>query len=322
MLFKNKSILLLGVGFYDYEQAIVDALKTRFTNVYYANIYYKTLFSRILSHISYKLVKSISDSHVSKQIKNLPSNIDYIIIIKGESLNKEHIELLKSKYSASKFLLYQWDSFIRLKNKSLLLENFDNIFTFDRLDSIKYGFKFRPLFYRKTYTNDVNRNKYDISFVGEMHSNRYQILHNLKQEFIKNGIKYKIILYTGRYTYFINRFIKNKIRKEDSDLFIFKKLSYKQYLELSLSSKVILDLAHPKQSGLTMRTIEAIGMNKKILTNNKDIANYPFLPNENYCTFDDGNILIDYSFFNRNFVSNDTSYFSLNTFIDELLSSF
>ena len=45
MLFKNKSILLLGVGFYDYEQAIVDALKTRFTNVYYANIYYKTLFS-------------------------------------------------------------------------------------------------------------------------------------------------------------------------------------------------------------------------------------------------------------------------------------
>lgn len=121
---------------------------------------------------------------------------------------------------------------------------------------------------------------------------------------------------------YINRFIKNKIRKEDSDLFIFKKLSYKQYLELSLSSKIILDLAHPQQSGLTMRTIEAIGMNKKILTNNKDIANYPFLPKENYSTFDDRNILIDYSFFNRNFVSNDTSYFSLNTFIDELLSSF
>lgn len=320
MKLENKSILLLGLGFYDYEEAMVDALKTRFSSVYYANIQYKSFLGRILSHLNPTYLKRISNKYVTKQINNLPSNIDYIIIIKGETLDKEHITLLKDKYSSSRFLLYLWDSLIRIPNSLLLLENFDNIFTFDRKDAIEYNLKFRPLFYRQSFPG-IHNSVYDISFVGEMHSNRYHILHKLKQEFIKNGIKYKFALYTGRYTYFINRYIKKSICKEDSDMFTFKKIPYKEYLKLSLSSRVILDIAHPQQTGLTIRTVESIGMGKKIMTNNRDIIFYESLAPDTYMIFDINNLLIDYSFFTRELPKVDNFYFSLDSFMDELIQT-
>lgn len=318
----DKNILLLGLGFYDYEKAILDGLSKRFANAYYVSLKYQSLVGRILAHISPSLLRQIESDFVTKQIRKSPQNIDYVIIIKGEYLTEKHIVLLKQKYPSAKFLLYLWDSLANISNSSLLLEKFDNIYTFDRIDSIKYDLRFRPLFYRKSYEHEERLNKYDISFVGIMHSERYQILHRLKKEFDKHNIKYKFCLYTGKYTYIIHRYIKKTIDKDDGDFFIFKKMTYAQYLDLSLSSKIILDLAHPLQSGLTMRTIEAIGMKKKILTDNKDIIHYAMWNDRNYQVFDAKRPVIDFSFFSSEYVNDDLSYFSLDSFLDELIQSF
>lgn len=318
----DKSVLLLGLGFYDYEKAILDALGKRYAHTYYASLKYKSLLGRILAHVSPQLLRGCETNFVTKQIRKSPSNIDHIIIIKGEYLTEKHIALLKQKYPSAKFLLYLWDSIIRIQNSALLLNGFDNIYTFDRLDSLNYRLKFRPLFYRKSYVYKKEPCKYDISFVGEMHSERYQILHALKEEFLKHGIRYKFSLCTGRYTYFVNRYVKRIIDRNDKDLFIFKKMSYDQYLDVSLSSKVILDLAHPLQSGLTMRTIEAIGMKKKILTDNKDFIHYPIWNDGNYQVFDAKRLDIDYSIFADKYINEDLSYFSLDSFLDELIQGF
>ena len=191
---------------------------------------------------------------------------------------------------------------------------------YDRLDAIKYGLKFRPLFYRKSYPHN-EKCLYDISFIGWMHSERYQLLHLLKKQFQRHGISYKFVLYTSRYSYFINRYVKGAIKKEDSDFFVFKPISYEDYIKISYASKVILDLAHPLQSGLTMRTIEAIGMKKKILTNNTDILNYSSLNSNNYFVFEKPNLFIDYSLFSNKYVETNNSYFSLESFVNELVQN-
>lgn len=318
----DKNILLLGLGFYDYEKAMLDALSKRFAKAYYVSLKYHSLLGRILAYVSPRLLRQVESDFVTAQIQRSPKNIDYIIIIKGEHLTEKHIALLKQKYSSARILLYLWDSLIRIHNSALLLNSFDNIYTFDRLDAIKYGLKFRPLFYRKLCEHREEQHKYDISFVGEMHSDRYQLLHALKEEFTKHGIKYKFFLYTGKYSYFVNRYIKRIIDKNDEDFFIFKKMSYAKYLNISLSSNVILDLAHPLQSGLTMRTVEAIGMKKKILTDNRDIIYYPMWNDRNYKVFDDKRLVIDYSIFTNEYINEDLSYFSLDSFLDELLQGF
>ena len=48
-------------------------------------------------------------------------------------------------------------------------------------------------------------------------------------------------------------------------------------------SRVIVDIEHIQQSGLTMRTFEAIGARKKLATTNTHIANYDFFSPDNIC---------------------------------------
>ena len=68
-------------------------------------------------------------------------------------------------------------------------------------------------------------------------------------------------------------------------------------LKLYRNSKVILDINHPGQKGLTMRTFEAIGAGKKMITTNSEIKNYPFYNSNNVYIIDRYDIVLDKKFF-------------------------
>lgn len=320
-MLQKQSILLIGIGFYDYEKAILSELKKRYTKVYYINAVYNSITNKFLRYIFPSFSKKIESEYLKKKLQKLPNNIEDILILKGDKFEEEHIYILKSKFKKANIILYLWDSLNRINNATLLLREFDNIFTFDRKDSIQYNIKFRPLFYRETREKRDIYNKYDISFIGWMHSDRYRILHILKKEFEEYGLKYKFILYSGKISYLINRYIKKIISKEDSIFFTFKPIPYNTYINISLNSKVILDLSHPLQSGLTMRTIEAIGLKKKIITTNADIKNYIMLNNKNYQVITSPDYFVDISFFSDSYVDDFNSYFSLEVFLNEILNN-
>lgn len=317
----GKRILLLGIGFYDYETAISEELCRRGAKVLFIDAVYKSFLKKILLRVSRHLSQKMASNYLLNQIAKQPKDMDYIIIIKGDVLREEHISLLKRKYPNTRILLYLWDSINRISNSELLLKSFDRILTFDRVDAIKYNLVFRPLFYREYMVlNTPENGKYNISFIGWMHSNRYEILHKLKLEFEAHGIRYKFVLYTSRLSYYINRYIKRVISQDDSDFFVFKPISYDRYIQISQDSDVILDLSHPLQNGLTMRTIEAIGLRKKILTTNADIKQYPMIDRTNYEIIDPMNMDVNYHIFRREYVKSENDfYFSLSNFIDDII---
>ncbi len=82
--------------------------------------------------------------------------------------------------------------------------------------------------------------------------------------------------------------------------FEYDKLSSEEITEIVLRSKVLVDAQFPKNTGLTMRTIEALGMKRKLITANADIVNYDF--------YDPNNInVVDrkYPLLNRNFIKSN-----------------
>ena len=58
-------------------------------------------------------------------------------------------------------------------------------------------------------------------------------------------------------------------------------IEYDKYLDLISKSKCILDYNQKGQTGLTLRPMEALFFNKKLITNNKDIKNYNFYNSKN-----------------------------------------
>ncbi|MCS3430537.1 hypothetical protein [Klebsiella sp. BIGb0407] len=64
-------------------------------------------------------------------------------------------------------------------------------------------------------------------------------------------------------------------------------LPYRENLDFLLQSEVIIDITKDGQTGLTMRVIEALLSDKKIITNNESVREYPFYDENNIFIIDD-----------------------------------
>lgn len=314
--FNGKNILFIGIGFYDYDSCLANFFRNRGAKVFYFSSANRTLLERICLRVKLKNVaQKLFSNNILKSIKKMPREIDLIFLIKGENFGIEHIRALNQKYPDQTKILYLWDSLNRLPNKKLLLDNFPKIFTFDRIDALQYNLKFRPLFYRETKQRNC-KIKYDISFVGYMHSTRYEILHLLKKQFEANNIKYKFILTLGKFSKWYLMNIKRVIAKEDADFIYTSRLSYDEYLKIVNESNVILDISHPMQSGLTMRTIEILSIGKRLLTTNRDISHYSFNEDQ-YRILELDNV--DFDFLkDKSRVESDMTNYSMHNFVNDI----
>ena len=63
-------------------------------------------------------------------------------------------------------------------------------------------------------------------------------------------------------------------------------MSEKETVKTIENSKIVFDICNKNQVGLTMRTIEALGSQRKLITTNKDIVNYDFFDKNNIYVFD------------------------------------
>lgn len=316
----NKKILFIGTSFFDFDEAIIKKMEERGASVSYFSSALTSPLRRIAIRLGYvRNSTRFVSGKLMKLIEQQPSDIDYIFIVKADCFREEHIAYMKLKYPNVPVSLYLWDSLRWLQNRELLLRNFDIIYTFDRKDAIKYHLRFRPLFYRSINVPIVEKPFYDLSFVGSWHTQRYEFLRKIIPQLKKNGLKYKFILRGAPFSIFWDKYLTRKIKKEDFDMFCTTPIHYNDYLKLCMNSKVVLDIANPMQSGLTMRTIEMMGIGKKILTTNCDISNYD-IDNNSFSIININKPIIDKDFFKSgNCIRQDIKNYSIDSFLDEVL---
>jgi len=206
------------------------------------------------------------------------TKFDYVFVIKGELLSERFISELKIRNDGAKFILYQWDSMARVPDIRRILPYFDRVLSFDRRDCLEHsGIIFRPLFYRDATISQARPSPiaYDLTFIGWLHSDRFGRLLEIENELSARGLRVYFYLYTGVGTY-LRYFVRGKHK-----LLHFRKLPFDQVTKIVGASKCVLDLPHPDQNGLTIRSIEAVGMRRKLVTTNSDIVNYDFFDRRN-----------------------------------------
>ena len=147
-------------------------------------------------------------------------------------------------------------------------------------------------------------------FLGK-NKGRVSILNNLYPILIHNDLTPVFHVVKDKF------YQKNDIFKLQS-----RYLPYHKSLEILNSSKLIIEINKSSQSGLTMRSLEALFLNKKLITNNRDIINYDFYLDSNiYILGVDNNIK---EFLNREFKEIDIQIknkYSVNHWLENLLES-
>lgn len=285
-----QKLLFMGMGFHAYDDFIIKELQPLY-DVSYINLnsfkinhpYKHSFYKRI--GFQNKARRGFENS-IQKRIDTLRDNqFDIVFVIKGEFLNKCHLETIRTQNPNARYLLYLWDSWNNLDNQDVLNDYFTgNIYTFDSNDSEKKGFLLRPLFYIPP-TRLGNR-VIDLSFVGVNHSARYEWLSRIASLAKRNGLTYYFYLNVGIVSYYKYLYLTHRFKKEDKCFLKTKHMSFREYQKITLSSKVILDYPDDFQAGLTMRTIEALGMGAKLITTNKYIKYYFDIPKSLYMIVD------------------------------------
>ncbi len=134
----NKSILFIGIGFYDYEEAIRHQLLAYGATVDYhlqePRWHQSALRRRAARAVNIGLDESL-DRHLQRLIQLAATKqFDYVFVIKGNLLHEQFIAELRRHQEHSYFVLYQWDSLSRVPQAMKLLPYFDRVLSFDRRD--------------------------------------------------------------------------------------------------------------------------------------------------------------------------------------------
>lgn len=139
-----------------------------------------------------------------------------------------------------------------------------------------------------------------------------------------NGGKcFTYFFFQGKIMFYRYKLLNKEMRKIPASEFQFIPMKKNELLELYKKSRIIVDVQHPKQTGLTLRTMEALGAKRKLITTNSDVEFYDFYNPTNILIVDRNNPVINTEFLNSEYSElPDEIYekYSINSWIEKLLS--
>jgi hypothetical protein len=325
----NRSkILLIAPKTFGYEERIIEALERLNYDVYFLSdtIFDSKafkIFLRLLPRMGGFLLSLCYRSHLKKYENNF---FKKILVIRGEGLSEETLSYIHESFSSARKILYLWDNFRNIKRIRQKLKYFGAVYSFDSQDCSNEGeLIFRPLFYLDEYVQKPGSTitRYGkIFFVGTLHSNRTKILYSIIKENPSLNFDYYLYCRTPL-EYFFHYITDKNLRGLDQERIIFRPMAPDEVRQKLLNSECVLDMQHPSNSGLTIRTFEALAAGAKLITFNHHIMDYDFYNHNMVHVLNFDNFVIDAKFLNKNgsFISKEFyEKYSIYSFLKYILS--
>jgi hypothetical protein len=303
---KKPNTLVICAPFFSYHRIIVGELESRGHTVAWwsdrisENSLYKILlrsFPKTVARLSSGSFKCKARLLEKKYIKN-------VLVVKGEGLSAAAVKALRSSMPDARFHLYLWDGIENVRGAAQIAPLFDSVSSFDPEDAKMLGWHHRPLF--ASNTGDVAqvamvRCKYDWVFIGSLHSDRYKILKRI----VSNSSHLSSFVYgfiPGKLAWWLRHLTDWTLWQPGTIKISTVPLTPKMVSQIVDQARVAIDIEHPRQRGLTMRTIETLMAHKKIITTNSRIRDTDLFDESRVWIIDRNNPVISESFLDTPFL--------------------
>lgn len=289
---RGKRILLFAPAFFQYEQAIWRKMEELGAAVDFFDVRsVHTPLEKAVLKISPGAFPRKTGRYYDAILNRVGQNrYDYILLIKGDMPTVSILRAYRRAFPDAKFCLYLWDSVRNIPGIAAKFPCFDRVSSFDRTDCGRYeGMRFRPLFFSDAFAGpgEETEPRYDVSFCGTIHSDRYAVIREVERQCGRYGWRfYWFGYFQSRWVYRLKKRCKGEFRETREAQFSFQAKSAAEIAAISRQSKAVLDLQHPNQSGLTMRTLETIGIGRKLITTNAEVRRYEFYHPQNILVID------------------------------------
>ncbi|WP_212803538.1 MULTISPECIES: CgeB family protein [Pseudomonas] len=323
-LLKNKNVLYVAPMFFGYESEIKGELEQQGASVtFLLDRPFESPFLKALTKFRHAWVIGAADRYYERQMNSVHTEFDYVFVVNGQTLSAKTLSAWRERYPKAKFILYMWDSFSNRQQTLHNLKYFDSVFTFDKNDAEKYNVNFRPLFFSAGFNAVVEtKTEYDISFIGTAHTDRFFIVDKIDRQLDASTKRYWYLYLQANWVYWFYRCFNRAYRNARKSNFKFASIPKSEVQRVFNVSNAILDIEHPQQTGLTMRTLETLGARKKLVTTNASVKQYDFYAEDNILVIDRWEPVISKAFLERPYKAVDPHIYhrySLAGWLDEII---
>lgn len=272
-------ILLISPSFFGYRESIARAFRRMNHEV-------DVISDRPSDGVVYKSIFRVYPSAVAGMVRRHADQIfsvlkdmayDLVLYVGGSTFpfSAEQFKPLREASSAL-FVAYIWDSFERCSRFIDSSMCFDQIYSFNPSSFSYIESIYLPLFYRPEYESichdSLSSCVYDACFIGSVHhpekfENVLTIIDSIKQH---NGRVFSYFYMPSRSSALV-KYLEAKVYRRGDVSFQFRPLDVRNVISVLANSACVIDAPVYGQQGLTMRSIEAIGSGRKLITSNQSI---------------------------------------------------
>jgi len=226
-----------------------------------------------------RLAPRIAEKGIARSLNRRISEIgtasfDTVVVIKGEGVSVSVLESLRRKLPDAAFNAYLFDS---VRNFPHVLEKvrcFDRVLSFDPADcSERPNWIYRPLYAADCYWRVESRGDQSVYSLGSFHPERARVLsHFVAMERVVGIASTHDMLFRG----WIDRMRSIHARVDPHVRIIRSPIAAEEAARRFGEHSAILDIHHPGQTGLTLRTFEALASGRKLITTNPVVRDHDF----------------------------------------------
>ncbi len=318
--YSKLNLILLGNGQEWLTYCWKGALE-RYPNVHLYNSFLPDFGSKILNKLC-RLVFSKKASFLPIKRFFYPRIANAIGLSKGETtqivfydygvLSRElsFVEFIRENYP-NVLLVYRFTNVVSISRAKIsgylpqLKGLFDLILAFDKLDESEYGFKYLPLVYTSSIKKDAEL-KYDLFYVGNA-KDRLNILLEIFEKANNEGLKCLFYIFGVE-----------PDRQRFSDIIHFnERVDYSFVLDCISRSKALVDVIQGNSTGFTIKSCEAVCLDRKLISTNSALKKIPFFNDNNILIYNGNQSLSE--FISKGFIpytKDDKHYFSAEQLVD------
>jgi hypothetical protein len=267
-------LLFVGIDYYAYSRQIRDTFRSLSHDCDYRPIEDAGFLAKTFKKLAPAAYRRRLDAYHRRIVEGSAGTpYDVVFFLQVHHMSPANLERLRALHPEARFVLYNWDS-LTTHDYRPWLGFFDRAFTFDPEDAKALGIFYLPLFaIRPFFEIDRDRRKeFDLYFVGAIGTmNRFDALARLHAYCEAEGLRLKLHLKCSPV-------IRFKLFRTGRSLpgITLRALGFDAIIALMERSEAVFDFANHRQSGYTMRFIENLCADRKIVTENVRVLEEDF----------------------------------------------
>ncbi|RRA96218.1 hypothetical protein [Paenimyroides viscosum] len=312
-------VTILSLDLYGFNKFIANELQNKGIEATYIN---SAAFKHVYKNFGEKIINFFSKTILKKNLKKnkqtqfvldkiLNEIQDITLVVDPAHFN--HTILKEVRKKSKKLIAYNYDSMAQLPLPADKMSYFDEIYSFDKNDCKKHDFKFITNFIYLPKSPINFKNTLKAFTIQSKSKDRIFTLSKIADQLDSLNIKnYEFLVY-GKVNTKINKNI----------IFFNERIGLETFQKRMDNSEILLDLVRDGQNGLSFRIFEAMALQKKLITTNKNIIDYDFYNPNNILVIDAKNPTITTNFLKSNYQpipENIYNKYTLNNWIKTVIN--